>query len=180
MDTYSNQQAVGIEPPRLRGLETDPAMAPAVRSAPGGGGSLGPMAASVEADTSGLLAAAGGGAGPDGAVHRSLDTSRSMPGGSERHGGSAWHSPSDARRPPAPGSTGGDGEEDAAAWRGTPDRSPLGSDVRQSGEAGVALAGPVAAGAFADLRLSSEASTGLAPSPGGGGGVSLLRAVLAR
>ena len=29
MDTYANMQAVGIEPPRMRGLDTDPAAPPA-------------------------------------------------------------------------------------------------------------------------------------------------------
>lgn len=138
MDTYANMQAVGIEPPRMRGLDTDPALAPAAATGPApstwaasgsaAGGvrssAPGPMAAG-RAD---MEAAAGSGFDPYGLaaastsapaeVHQpaGIDMRRSAP--AEVLGGSAvWRSASDAVQQPGGGGK-SDGEGPSAHdWR---------------------------------------------------------------
>ncbi|KAI3433598.1 hypothetical protein D9Q98_003408 [Chlorella vulgaris] len=160
MDTYSNMQSPGIEPPRLRGLETDPAMAAAAAAGRSGSSKAlaGPMAASLDLEGhSGRLAAAAGGG--EGALHRSLDVSRtldvrrSVPEGIGRPppGSDAWGSASDAGRSPGPASIGAGSEDE---WRGL-------------SEAAAAAAAGGAAAAAAGLWDAQKGG----PSPGGGGGM---------
>lgn len=183
MDTYANMQSVGIEPPRMRGLDTDPAAAAAgpplssrgaplsSRGAAAGGGAGG---AALRSSSSGApLASAGSelGEGPSSAavfdpfgMGSASGSPAGGPDGAGRPaGGSAWASPTDYSRPAA--------EEDGAGdWRG---------DVRRSAAEGAALLGGAgAAGAppRSDVRQSAEAYSPAQQqaSPGQGGGVSLV------
>jgi hypothetical protein len=197
LDSYQNVQAAGIEPPRLRGLETDPAMAARQAPPPTAGSGVPPVGASLDGQLAGMsLAAAAAGGGGEAALHasldmdraadRSADVRRSMPAG----GGAvdSWRAFSaDAGRPGSlgpgsvgpgsagPASTVGD-DEDTVAWRSMPDpgRQYGGGtfvDTHRSYDGAarsMAAAGVAAEGA--DPRRGVEA--GPLPSAGMAGGVS--------
>ena len=183
MDTYANMQAVGIEPPRMRGLDTDPAAPPAAPLSSRGqaplssrGGAAGAAGgAALRSSSSGIppgAAASDVAEGPFSAAGFDpfgLGPSSGSPGGAAEGvgrpaGGSAWGNQPDFSRPAA------GGEEDGPSdWRS--------SDVRRSAAEGAALLGGAgAAGAppQSDVRQSAEAySPAQQASPGQGGGVSL-------
>ena len=188
MDTYANMQAVGIEPPRMRGLDTDPAAAaagaplssrgaaPLTSRGGGAAAAAGAGGAALRSSSSGLPPAAAssevaegpfGAAGfdPFGLGPASGSPSGAADGAGRPAGGSAWSTQPDFSRPGG----GAGGEEDGPSdWRG---------DVRRSAAEGAALLGGAgAAGAppRSDVRQSAEAySPAQQASPGQGGGVSL-------
>lgn len=191
MDTYANMQAVGIEPPRMRGLDTDPAAAAAAAplssrgaaplSSRGAAAAAGAGGAALRSSSSGLPPTATsselaegpfGAAGfdPFGLGPASGSPAGAADGAGRPAGGSAWSTQPDYSRPG--GGAGGD-EDWANDWRG---------DVRRSAAEGAALLGGAgAAGAppRSDVRQSAEAySPAQQASPGQGGGVSMAGARL--
>jgi hypothetical protein len=186
MDTYANMQSVGIEPPRLRGLDTDPAVAAA--AARGAAGHGGPMAASLDLETpSSVFNGAGGGAGglsggssAADEVQRGMDVRRSVSDSGRGAGSNAWRSS-------MPEGVGPSEEEDgsSSAWRSSQEMGRQGGgggrDVQRSVEGAALLAAAGAAAGMPDVRRSVEApgllsipSPGQGPASGGGGGVSAL------
>lgn len=201
MDTYANMQAAGIEPPRMRGLDTDPAAAAA---APG------PLSSRAAAPP-GPLSSRAAAAGAVGAAAVRSSNSQPMAGGSEQvegpsgaagfdpfgmgpssgspagaaespgrpaPGASAWRSQSDVSRPGGGAAgAGGSEEEGPNEWRSMPEAGRHGDMRRSVPEGAALLGGAAAAGAAAarpDVRQSAEALfvQPPQPSPGQGGGVS--------
>jgi hypothetical protein len=180
MDTYANMQSVGIEPPRLRGLDTDPAVAAA--AARGAVGFGGPMAASLDLETpSSVFNGAGGGPGGSSAadeMQRGMDVRRSVSDSGRGAGGNAWRSS-------MPEGVGPLDEEDGStsACRSSQEMGRQGGgggrDVARSVEGAALLAAAGAAAGMSDARRSVETpgllsipSPGQGPASGGGGGVS--------